>query len=311
LRLLCVGILLWLAAGSTSLAVSINFESVADDTLLSSEFDSLGLRVTGIGNLSGRVLTEGDIGTANYGNSATHIVHVGGANEPTTLWFVDPLNTSVIVGTYTFNLLVGDGNPDSESVDVTIMNRFGEILAGPTTYSTTGGSVQNSGSKATLGERIGSVELNLRSDSPSGITFDDLRFTPVHVSLPGDYNADGRVDAADYVAWRNNVGAPAGTLPNDADGGTIGPSQYNTWRGYFGEMNGAGGVGLGGGLSPGAVPEPGGFILAASLFVLAARRHRLCESRKRETVRKMRFEGVSRQHDSYRAVRSRFKAGIK
>ena len=48
--------------------------------------------------------------------------------------------------------------------------------------------------------------------------------------FPGDYNDDDFVDAADYVAWRKNVGEPAGTLPNDIDGGTIGPPQYDTWR---------------------------------------------------------------------------------
>ena len=34
-------------------------------------------------------------------------------------------------------------------------------------------------------------------------------------SLPGNYNANGLVDAADYVLWRKYVVAPAGTLAND------------------------------------------------------------------------------------------------
>ena len=187
------------------------------------------------------------------------------------MWFVDPVNTSVIVGTLSFSLLLGDGNADSESVDVTVMDVYGAVLAGPTTYATTGGGVPVTGSKASLGRRIGSVELNLRPDSASSITFDDLSYTPVNVVLPGDYNADNRVDAADYVAWRNNLGAPAGTLPNDIDGGTIGSSQYNTWRGHFGESTGAGAGGLGQTrVTQGAVPEPSAIILLASLFVLVA-----------------------------------------
>ena len=40
--------------------------------------------------------------------------------------------------------------------------------------------------------------------------------------------------AADYVAWRDNVGAPAGTLPNDAVGGIIGQGQYDNWKANFG-----------------------------------------------------------------------------
>jgi hypothetical protein len=64
--------------------------------------------------------------------------------------------------------------------------------------------------------------------------------------LPGDYNADGSVDAADYVVWRND---PAGF------GGD--PAGYNTWRTNFGSLGGAGS-----GLGQSAVPEPMSFVLA-------------------------------------------------
>ena len=85
-------------------------------------------------------------------------------------------------------------------------------------------------------------------------------------SIPGDYNVDGVVDAADYVVWRNNLGAPAGTLPNDTDGGTIGSTQYDTWRANFGSTSGA----IVAGTSLSAVPEPSAtllFVLGASLCV--------------------------------------------
>jgi autotransporter-associated beta strand protein len=42
--------------------------------------------------------------------------------------------------------------------------------------------------------------------------------------LPGDYNNDGRVDAADFVIWRKTDGTPAG---------------YNTWRAHFGQTAGS------------------------------------------------------------------------
>ena len=54
--------------------------------------------------------------------------------------------------------------------------------------------------------------------------------------LPGDYNDDGIVDAADYAVWRDNLGEGAGTLANDIDGGTIGAAQYMTWRRHFGAV---------------------------------------------------------------------------
>jgi hypothetical protein len=59
--------------------------------------------------------------------------------------------------------------------------------------------------------------------------------------IAGDYNNNGVVDAADYVVWRENVGT-ANLLPNDPSGGTIGSTQYNTWRSHFGQTAGSGTV---------------------------------------------------------------------
>ena len=70
------------------------------------------------------------------------------------------------------------------------------------------------------------------------------------LGLPGDYNEDGVVDAADYTVWRDHLGAAAGTLPNDGDGGVIGPNQYETWKASFGLTSGN--VASGGQ----SVPEP-------------------------------------------------------
>jgi hypothetical protein len=72
---------------------------------------------------------------------------------------------------------------------------------------------------------------------------------PQPPSLVGDYNNNGRVDAADYVAWRENMGT-MNTLPNDPLGGTIGQGQYVNWRAHFGEVNPQAAQGIG------TVPEP-------------------------------------------------------
>jgi Tol biopolymer transport system component len=55
--------------------------------------------------------------------------------------------------------------------------------------------------------------------------------------LPGDFNQDGSVDAADYVAWRKSVGT------QDA---------YNLWRAHFGQSAGSGT----GDRTNATVPEP-------------------------------------------------------
>jgi len=73
------------------------------------------------------------------------------------------------------------------------------------------------------------------------------------VSLSGDYNGDGTVDAADYVVWRRTDGSQAG---------------YNLWRANFGSSS------PGGGSIASAVPEPaagGLLLLACAAFFLRYR----------------------------------------
>jgi len=67
--------------------------------------------------------------------------------------------------------------------------------------------------------------------------------------LPGDFNLDGTVDAADYVAWRNTDGTSAG---------------YNTWRANFGQLSGSGSVAA----ANATVPEPA--TLALLMLVTAS-----------------------------------------
>jgi hypothetical protein len=52
--------------------------------------------------------------------------------------------------------------------------------------------------------------------------------------MAGDYNLNGTVDAADYTVWRNNLGAPPGTNPNDVDLRVIGTAQFVTWKANYG-----------------------------------------------------------------------------
>jgi autotransporter-associated beta strand protein len=89
------------------------------------------------------------------------------------------------------------------------------------------------------------------------------------VPLDGDYNADGQVDAADYTTWRDWVGSPSGSLPNDPNYGVpIGEAQYYTWRANFGAtVAGAGADAL-------AVPEPCAALLIACAMPLMWRRAR-------------------------------------
>ena len=106
---------------------------------------------------------------------------------------------------------------------------------------------------------VGTFENVVVTSSTGGGTF-DVVYTPeglmisefVPPGLPGDFNADGAVDAADYVVWRKTAGTPEG---------------YGTWRANFGRIAGSGATaGLSSSAADGtaAVPEPSAI---ASLLV--------------------------------------------
>jgi hypothetical protein len=102
---------------------------------------------------------------------------------------------------------------------------------------------------------------------PGAVWFDNaslVLLTPQVVAVPGDYNGDGKVDAADYVVWRKNVGQS--TLNNRGSGisGPVGTSDYNFWRSQFGAAAGSGAL-----LSQ-AVPEPALSVLAILVLGLIA-----------------------------------------
>lgn len=77
-------------------------------------------------------------------------------------------------------------------------------------------------------------------------------FTPSQ-GLPGDFNNDGTVDAADYTVWRNNLGAADDSALNGNGDGLPGidASDYNLWKTYFGTS-----VGVTSLLVSQTVPEP-------------------------------------------------------
>jgi hypothetical protein len=82
--------------------------------------------------------------------------------------------------------------------------------------------------------------------------------------LDGDYNRDGVVNLADYAVWRDHLGAPAGTLPNDPGSGAIGTEQYDTWRDNFGQT-----LPVASAAAATAVPEPASCLLMVLGFCVA------------------------------------------
>lgn len=80
-----------------------------------------------------------------------------------------------------------------------------------------------------------------------------FRIASVPEPLPGDYNRNGVVDAADYVVWRKGLG----TIYTATD--------YDTWRDNFGQTAG------GSAMSNEIVPEPATAMLVLLGAVIAYR----------------------------------------
>jgi PEP-CTERM motif len=99
-------------------------------------------------------------------------------------------------------------------------------------------------------------------------------------SLPGDYNDNGVIDAADYAVWRDAL-ENGGTLVNDPTPSSVDESDFLYWRDHFGQSlgGGAGSARRGGSStaaspSQAAVPEPNtlAMLCVGSILGLAARR---------------------------------------
>jgi hypothetical protein len=84
------------------------------------------------------------------------------------------------------------------------------------------------------------------------------------LGLPGDYNHDGALDAADYVVRRNTLGEAGQGLAADGDAsGLVDEGDLLVWRAGFGQTAGS--------AAPFAVPEPATWIAVLTIVALLAR----------------------------------------
>jgi hypothetical protein len=91
------------------------------------------------------------------------------------------------------------------------------------------------------------------------IYIDNIRVGRNVEAVPGDYNENGIVDAADFTVWRDRLGhtmALPNTDPADLDE-MVTADEYNFWVSRFGATSGGASVSLG----QSAVPEPGTAVL--------------------------------------------------
>ena len=55
-------------------------------------------------------------------------------------------------------------------------------------------------------------------------------------TLPGDFNVDGVVDAADYTVWRNSLGSTTLSAADADLNGVVDAADYEVWRANFGDF---------------------------------------------------------------------------
>jgi PEP-CTERM motif len=138
-----------------------------------------------------------------------------------------------------------------------------EVVFTDTTPVDAGTNSNGSFTFDTFAVRPSSGSLNNAMPPAAGLTADQFDTSLFKVEYttssgppvqPGDFNGDLKVDASDYVVWRETINTQV---------------KYDEWRANFGV-----GAGAGAALGAGSVPEPGTMILvvAAAVGALGVRR---------------------------------------
>jgi hypothetical protein len=99
---------------------------------------------------------------------------------------------------------------------------------------------------------------------------DDVAYALSQEHMPGDFNQNGVVDAADYTVWRDTLSSTTNLVADGNGNDTIDVGDYGVWRQNFGRTSGSGSFTM----AKIAVPEPASvLILLFGLQVLCVRRY--------------------------------------
>jgi hypothetical protein len=135
----------------------------------------------------------------------------------------------------------------------------------PILYATTRAGANVGNALVKLVDSGPSAAFTVVATAPVNTVLRGVTLAPFTAGVPGDYNGNGVVDAADYVLWRKNPANFGGD-----------PGGYNTWRAHFGSAVGS--------LATG-VPEPGLTpLLSIAALGLANWRHRARKLGRRNIV---------------------------
>jgi hypothetical protein len=175
--------------------------------------------------------------------------------------------TLATANTYNLSLLpIGGGSP--------LFVQTGRVLTG----------ITNTG--------INSLRISAYSTGSSALGDKELFFDNLMITapgLPGDYNNNGPVDAADVVIWRKTLGQLGAGLAADANGNNrVDQDDYNIWRANFGSSSASAAGAAAAGAAAAAVPEPANwstaaFALAGCRLVFKAKHTRRATRRQRSS----------------------------
>ena len=165
------------------------------------------------------------LGDYTQQSGSTLALDIGGTNPGGNFDLVSIANDALVDGLLQLTLINGFIPSSSDEFTVlsadSLLGLFNNVTSGQRLETTDG---------------LGSFVVNYGV----GSAFDESRIVlndyMANIALAGDFNNDGIVNGADYSVWLANVGAPAGTLVNDPDGGAIGQAQYDTWKNNFGNV---------------------------------------------------------------------------
>ncbi len=169
------------------------------------------------------------------------------------------ITTGVTVGSGTLGNILGSVGPsDHDDFELSLAGLADNVLAPGESatfrLSFSGGTVSNTDQKTYLDN----VAILGALATPAGV--------------PGDFNGDGVVDAADYTVWRDNLGATGLEPYAVADGtgdGNITAEDYTVWREQYGMTLADPSSSPANSL---AVPEPASLLLVLACLYPWARR---------------------------------------
>jgi T5SS/PEP-CTERM-associated repeat protein len=236
--------------GGTLTTSAITFQGVGGQFLWTSGTLHVGTYNGDLTNPNGGILAPGNSSgstqvVGNYTQQAGAIldIEIGGTLVNSQYDSVNITGTALLSGQLNLALINGFVPTPQQTFIIfnaaSILSSFSNVTDGQrlTTIDGTGSFLVNYGPTSIL--------------NPNQIRLTDFQLA----GIPGDYNQNGVVDAADYARWRDNLGSGT-SLPNDDTPG-VGPDDYSRWRSHFGQTAGSGSF------SDATIPEPS----SASLFV--------------------------------------------